>query len=58
MFPHVNIITEVTEAANMRFMHFKAKDTYMLQIRQLEKVRNTTTKWTMIFDAVNNAQTT
>ncbi|GFR99152.1 potassium channel subfamily T member 1 [Elysia marginata] len=37
MFPHVNIITEVTEAANMRFMHFKAKDTYMLQIRQLEK---------------------
>ncbi|GFO02053.1 potassium channel subfamily t member 1-like protein [Plakobranchus ocellatus] len=39
MFPHVNIITEVTEASNMRFMHFKAKDTYMLQIRQLEKVQ-------------------
>ncbi|RUS81211.1 hypothetical protein EGW08_011005 [Elysia chlorotica] len=37
IFPNVNIITEVTEAANMRFMHFKAKDTYMLQIRHLEK---------------------
>ncbi|CAL1535819.1 unnamed protein product, partial [Lymnaea stagnalis] len=37
LFPHVNIITEVNEASNMRFMHFKAKDTYMSQIRKLEK---------------------
>lgn len=38
LFPHVNIITEVNEASNMRFMHFKAKDTYMLKIHKLEKV--------------------
>ncbi|XP_012937020.1 potassium channel subfamily T member 2 [Aplysia californica] len=37
LFPHVNIITEVNEASNMRFMHFKAKDSYMLKIRKLEK---------------------
>ncbi|CAG5135350.1 unnamed protein product, partial [Candidula unifasciata] len=37
LFPHVNIITEVNEASNMRFMHFKAKDTYMLKIHKLEK---------------------
>ncbi|KAK6959493.1 potassium channel subfamily T member 2 [Biomphalaria glabrata] len=37
LFPHVNIITEVNEASNMRFMQFKAKDTYMSQIRKLEK---------------------
>ncbi|BFZ21583.1 hypothetical protein BsWGS_24622 [Bradybaena similaris] len=37
LFPHVNIITEVNEASNVRFMHFKAKDTYMLKIHKLEK---------------------
>ncbi|XP_059167919.1 potassium channel subfamily T member 2-like [Physella acuta] len=37
LFPHVNIITEVNEASNMRFMHFKAKDSYMLKIRKLEQ---------------------
>ncbi|CAG5117869.1 unnamed protein product, partial [Candidula unifasciata] len=37
LFPHVNIITEVNEASNMRFMHFKPKDTYTLKIKTHEK---------------------
>ncbi|BFZ11115.1 hypothetical protein BsWGS_14154 [Bradybaena similaris] len=37
LFPHVNIITEVNEASNMRFMHFKPKNTHPLQIKKHEK---------------------
>jgi hypothetical protein len=39
LFPSVNIITEMYESANMRFMHFQAFDEYTEQISQLEKVR-------------------
>lgn len=38
LFPHVNIITEMNEASNMRFMHFQAHDTYTQEISRLEKV--------------------
>ncbi|XP_025092879.1 potassium channel subfamily T member 2-like isoform X2 [Pomacea canaliculata] len=37
LFPNVNIITEVHEASNMRFMHFQARDTYTQEIARLEK---------------------
>nr|KAG5698607.1 hypothetical protein BaRGS_027118 [Batillaria attramentaria] len=39
LFPSVNIITEVNEASNMRFMHFQAQDSYLQEISRLEKVR-------------------
>ncbi|KAK7485655.1 hypothetical protein BaRGS_00023104, partial [Batillaria attramentaria] len=37
LFPSVNIITEVNEASNMRFMHFQAQDSYLQEISRLEK---------------------
>ncbi|XP_076456337.1 potassium channel subfamily T member 2-like [Babylonia areolata] len=37
LFPSVNIITEMNEASNMRFMHFQAQDSYTQQISKLEK---------------------
>lgn len=37
LFPMVNIITEVNEATNMRFMHFQAQDSYLQEISRLEK---------------------
>ena len=39
LFPNANIITELTQASNMRFMQFRAKDHYALQLSKLEKVR-------------------
>ncbi|XP_059588334.1 potassium channel subfamily T member 2 isoform X1 [Alligator mississippiensis] len=37
LFPGLNIITELTHPANMRFMQFKAKDRYGLALSKLEK---------------------
>ncbi|XP_078506411.1 potassium channel subfamily T member 2-like, partial [Lissotriton helveticus] len=37
LFPGLNIITELTHPANMRFMQFKAKDHYSLALSKLEK---------------------
>ncbi|KAL8625209.1 hypothetical protein ACOMHN_030842 [Nucella lapillus] len=37
LFPTLNIITEMNEASNMRFMHFQAQDTFTQQISRLEK---------------------
>lgn len=37
LFPNVNIITEMNEASNMRFMHFQAQDSYLQEISRLEK---------------------
>ncbi|XP_039369976.1 potassium channel subfamily T member 2-like isoform X1 [Mauremys reevesii] len=37
LFPGLNIITELTHPANMRFMQFKAKDRYALALSKLEK---------------------
>ena len=39
LFPSANIITELSQASNMRFMQFRAKDHYALQLSKLEKVR-------------------
>jgi len=38
MFPNANIITELSQSSNMRFMQFRAKDDYALQLSKLEKV--------------------
>jgi len=38
MFPNANIITELSQSSNMRFMQFRAKDNYALQLSKLEKV--------------------
>ncbi|XP_063074824.1 potassium channel subfamily T member 2-like [Engraulis encrasicolus] len=37
IFPSLNIITELTHPANMRFMQFKAKDSYSVCLSKLEK---------------------
>ncbi|XP_067662095.1 potassium channel subfamily T member 2-like [Haliotis asinina] len=37
LFPTANIITELSQASNMRFMQFRAKDRYALTISKLEK---------------------
>ncbi|XP_070209297.1 potassium channel subfamily T member 2-like isoform X2 [Littorina saxatilis] len=37
LFPTVNIVTEMNEASNMRFMHFQADDTFTQEISRLEK---------------------
>nr|XP_032832219.1 potassium channel subfamily T member 1-like [Petromyzon marinus] len=37
LFPGLNIITELTHPANMRFMQFRAKDSYSLALAKLEK---------------------
>ncbi|XP_076456939.1 potassium channel subfamily T member 2-like isoform X3 [Babylonia areolata] len=37
LFPSLNIITEMKEDSNMRFMHFQAQDSYTQQISKLEK---------------------
>lgn len=39
MFPSVRIITELSQSANMRFMQFRAHDTYALSLSKMEKVR-------------------
>ncbi|PVD22217.1 hypothetical protein C0Q70_18023 [Pomacea canaliculata] len=38
LFPKANIITELSQACNMRFMQFRADDLYALSISKLEKV--------------------
>lgn len=38
LFPAANIITELSQATNMRFMQFRADDSYALQLAKLEKV--------------------
>ncbi|XP_076436844.1 potassium channel subfamily T member 2-like [Babylonia areolata] len=37
LFPKSNIITELSQASNMRFMQFRADDLYALSISKLEK---------------------
>lgn len=39
LFPSLSIITELTHPSNMRFMQFRAKDSYSLALSKLEKVR-------------------
>uniref|UniRef100_A0A7M4FWT8 Potassium sodium-activated channel subfamily T member 1 n=1 Tax=Crocodylus porosus TaxID=8502 RepID=A0A7M4FWT8_CROPO len=41
LFPSLSIITELTHPSNMRFMQFRAKDSYSLALSKLEKVRCT-----------------
>ena len=38
LFPSLSITTELTHPSNMRFMQFRAKDSYSLALSQLEKV--------------------
>lgn len=38
LFPNANIITELNQASNMRFMHFRAHDEYSQKISGLERV--------------------
>ena len=38
LFPSANIITELSQASNMRFMQFRAGDLYALQLSKCEKV--------------------
>lgn len=40
MFPSVRIITELSQSSNMRFMQFRAHDTYALSLSKMEKVFN------------------
>ncbi|XP_052763333.1 potassium channel subfamily T member 2-like isoform X2 [Mya arenaria] len=37
LFPNANIITELNQASNMRFMHFRAHDEYSQKISDLER---------------------
>jgi hypothetical protein len=38
MFPSANIITELSQSSNMRFMQFRANDQYSFTLAKLEKV--------------------
>ncbi|XP_064649247.1 potassium channel subfamily T member 2-like isoform X8 [Lineus longissimus] len=38
LFPSANIITELSQSSNMRFMQFRAKDHYALNLSKVEKV--------------------
>eukprot|EP00057_Strongylocentrotus_purpuratus_P014114 XP_011668588.1 PREDICTED: potassium channel subfamily T member 1 [Strongylocentrotus purpuratus] len=38
LFPHISIITELTHPSNMRFMQFRAKDSYALRMAEKQKV--------------------
>jgi len=38
LFPSGNIITELTQSSNMRFMQFRANDSYSYELSKLEKV--------------------
>lgn len=38
LFPSLSITTELTHPSNMRFMQFRAKDSYSLALSKLEKV--------------------
>lgn len=38
LFPGANIITELSQSSNLRFMRFRARDNYALQLSKLEKV--------------------
>ena len=38
MFPSARIITELSQSSNMRFMQFRAHDTYALSLSKMEKV--------------------
>jgi len=38
MFPNANIVTELSQSSNMRFMQFRAEDHYALQLSKMEKV--------------------
>ncbi|XP_074653905.1 potassium channel subfamily T member 2-like isoform X3 [Tubulanus polymorphus] len=37
LFPSANIITELSQSSNMRFMQFRAKDLYALNLSKVEK---------------------
>ncbi|KAK2174256.1 hypothetical protein NP493_815g00002 [Ridgeia piscesae] len=37
LFPGANIITELSQSCNLRFMRFRARDNYALQLSKLEK---------------------
>lgn len=41
MFPSARIITELSQSTNMRFMQFRAHDTYALSLSKMEKVIDT-----------------
>ncbi|XP_066945948.1 potassium channel subfamily T member 2 isoform X16 [Macrobrachium rosenbergii] len=36
-FPNIKIITELSQSSNMRFMQFRARDTYALHLSKMEK---------------------
>lgn len=38
LFPSANIITELSQTSNMRFMQFRANDSYAYTLAKLEKV--------------------
>lgn len=38
-FPHIKIVTELSQSSNMRFMQFRAHDAYALHLSRMEKVR-------------------
>ncbi|XP_068216302.1 LOW QUALITY PROTEIN: potassium channel subfamily T member 2-like [Palaemon carinicauda] len=38
-FPNIKIITELSQSSNMRFMQFRARDTYALHLSKMEKVQ-------------------
>ena len=40
MFPNANIITELSQASNMRFMQFSAQDIYLQKVSKLEQVQS------------------
>lgn len=45
LFPSLSIITELTHPSNMRFMQFRAKDSYSLALSKLEKVSESFAFW-------------
>ena len=40
LFPSANIITELSQSSNMRFMQFRPNDQYSFTLAKLEKVSN------------------
>lgn len=38
-FPHIRIVMELSQSSNMRFMQFRAHDSYALHLSKMEKVR-------------------
>lgn len=50
-FPNIRSITELSQSSNMRFMQFRAQDTYALHLSKMEKVSLTVAQYFFSFSS-------